>query len=82
MTIPAKTARTNPAAMVPRLAAKFGKSLPPAKSFHQAAPIFESGGIKTESKMRPASSHRTANDAMETRLVAARFFNDGSPSSF
>jgi hypothetical protein len=51
---------------------KFGKSLPPAKSFHQAATIFDTGGMRLESKTRPVISHRMTSDTIERMLVAKR----------
>src|SRR5688500_19404902 len=57
---------------LPIFVAKFGRSLPPAKSFHQAAPICETGGINAESQNRPATSHRTMSDASDRMLVLRR----------
>lgn len=44
-------------------------SLPLANSFHQAAPIFDSGGINTESMSRPAISQTAAREITDSTLM-------------
>src|ERR1044071_79627 len=73
-TTPTNTARKNPAASLPRLKLRLAASLPLASSFHQAARMRESGGIKVESMTRPATSHKTARDRIDNALAPSRLF--------
>ena len=51
--------------------------------FHHAAPICDNGGIKVESIARPVTSHSSANERREKKLVPKRLFTGGgSPSPF
>jgi hypothetical protein len=59
---------------------KLASNLPLLKSFHHAAAICDSGGIKVESIARPAISQSIARESIERTLLPKRLFNGGSPS--
>ena len=63
-----------------RLITRFEKSLPLSNRRNQALPMCDSGGIKTESKVRPAISQRIASVTIEMTLILNRLFNGHSPS--
>jgi hypothetical protein len=82
MNMPRVTASKKPAASVQRLIARFSRSLPFINRRSQALAIFDNGGMRVVSIIRPAISQRRANVTIDRMFTPSRCFNGDSPSLF